>query len=259
VKKIKKEIPFSYLSFLIEEFIPKYKIRKIILIGGEPFLYGKLPLLFKKLTQTKDVEVMITTNGSIYSENLVKLLQSINLKLLKISLHSLDPLIFSKFTGTKNQYNKVLKNIEKFSKFFNIGISMTVTKLNYTEIERLIKFCKEKGIKFFQINQLTLAGKGAEIKEQRLEDNLIKEIKERLKKYSNENLIIKYDDCLRCNLGRKLIIDVDGSIYPCAALVSYPKFKIGNIYSPERKLEYKLKILNKQRTKKCFIEDIVKS
>jgi MoaA/NifB/PqqE/SkfB family radical SAM enzyme len=257
VKKEKKEIPFSHLSFLIDKLFPKYKIQKITLIGGEPFLYKKLPLLLKRLAQRKDIEITITTNGSVYSESIVELLKLINLKLLKISLHSLDPIIFSKFTGTENQYKIVLKNIDNFSKFFNIGISTTVTRLNYKEIDKLVKFCKEKGIKFFQVNQLTPSGKGAKIKDQRLEESLIKEIKERLKKYSSNDLFIKYDECLICDFGQKLIIDVDGSIYPCAALVSYPKFKIGNIYSPKEELEKNLKMLNKQRTKRCFIEDAI--
>ncbi|MBU0999697.1 radical SAM protein [Patescibacteria group bacterium] len=257
VKKNQKELSFVDLAYFIDNDIPKFKIQRVSLVGGEPFLYSNLIPLLKKLSSKKDLEIIITTNGSIYNEKFIEPLKSVNLKLLKISLHSLKPEVFSKFTGTKNQYNKVLTNIDKFSRFFNIGINTTVTKLNYAELDRIIHFCRERGIKFLHISQLTTSGKGAGIRDEKLTSDQIKNIEDELKKHSNNNLSISYDNHIFCSFGQKLSINPNSDIYPCPALISYPKYKIGNIYSSSREFINKINKFNAIRTQKCFVEEFI--
>lgn len=255
VKKNQKELPFVDLTYFINNDISKFKIQRVSLVGGEPFLYSNFIPLVKKLGRKKDLEIIITTNGSIYNKKFIAPLKSVNLKLLKISLHSLKPEIFSKFTGTKNQYNKVLANIDKFSRFFNIGINTTVTKLNYAELDRIIHFCQERGIKFLHISQLTTSGKGIEIRDEKLTMDQIKNIEDELKNYTDHNLNISYDNHSFCSFGQKLSISPSGDIYPCPALVSYSKYKIGNVYSSSKELSNKINKFNKKRTQKCFVEE----
>lgn len=257
VKKGKKELSFSDLSFFIDNHIPKYNIQRISLVGGEPFLYNKLVPLLKKLSYLKNLEITLTTNGSIYSDKFIEPLKSINLKLLKISLQSLKIDVFSKFTGTKNQFQNVLENINKFLKDFNIGINITITELNYKELDKIIYFCQEKGIKYLQISQLTPSGKGAVIKDEKLKHNIVESIQKELKKYSNNNINISYDDSSFCSFGRKLILNPDGDIYPCPALISFPQYKIGNIHSSDQELSLKIKKFSMQRKEKCFIEEFI--
>lgn len=254
-KKEGKELSKEKLEYFIENCISKYSLQRINIVGGEPFLYSHLRLLLNKLKDRKDVELIITTNGSLFFEKMIEPLQSANIRLIKISLHSLKPDIFSIFSGTNDKYSKVLQNIQSFTKYFDIGINVTLTKLNYQEIDEIIKFGIKSGVKYFHISQLTPSGKGISILSEKLEQNEIKSVKEKLDKYASTS--INYDDHSSCSFGQKLCIDPEGDIYACPAIISYKQYKIGNLYSSENEIIMKIKEFNSQRTKKCFVDEFI--
>jgi len=82
LKNQQKELSLTNFDYFIDNDVSWFEIQRINLVGGEPFLYTNLIPLLKKLSTRKNLEIFITTNGSIYNEKFIKPLQSINLKLL---------------------------------------------------------------------------------------------------------------------------------------------------------------------------------
>jgi MoaA/NifB/PqqE/SkfB family radical SAM enzyme len=126
----------------LEEFIPHLK--KICFYGGEPFLidiYYKILNLVIKINPA--IRVYAVTNGTVFNQKIVDLLQSVRFNLL-VSIDSLKPELFSQIRIGAN-LDEVLENFKKFQKLTNgnTSISHTPMRLNWDETPDIIKFCNQ--------------------------------------------------------------------------------------------------------------------
>lgn len=99
--------------------------------GGEPFLHKQL-YEFLFILKNKGVhEVVITTNGSIINENIIKELKAIALPKLtiQVSLDNVIPEKHDEFRQFKGAYNTAIKNIKKLvENGIFTSIRVTITK-----------------------------------------------------------------------------------------------------------------------------------
>src|SRR6185503_6748198 len=86
-------------------------VRKVRLTGGEPLLRTDLPDLVRMLRRTGDIDLALTTNGSLL-ERLAPALAEAGLGRITVSLDSLDPLVFRKMSDTDVPLETVLRGIE---------------------------------------------------------------------------------------------------------------------------------------------------
>jgi len=86
-------------------------VRKVRLTGGEPLLRTDLPELVRMLRRTGDIDLALTTNGSLL-ERLAPALAEAGLGRITVSLDSLDPLVFRKMSDTDVPLETVLRGIE---------------------------------------------------------------------------------------------------------------------------------------------------
>lgn len=258
-KDLKKNIRIETFEWIVENFLERFQIDKINLIGGEPFLYPQIDKVLDILENNRNIKVGITTNGSVLNTKILKKLKSINLSKLKVSFHSLDDIVFDKLTRTSGKKDMVLKNIHRLIKIFPISINITATKLNSKEIPKTIDFFVKMGITSFHISQLTIAGNAVGSKEERLSSEEIMELKVKLNTQFSKNIPvnIEYDDDKFCSFGSSLSISPLGDVFACVAMVSYPEFRVGTIDSSRKEIETNIDKLLKQKTRKCFIEQHV--
>jgi cyclic pyranopterin phosphate synthase len=86
-------------------------VRKVRLTGGEPLLRTDLPELVRMLSRVGDIDLALTTNGSLL-ERLAPALAEAGLGRVTVSLDSLDPVVFRKMSDTDVPVDAVLRGIE---------------------------------------------------------------------------------------------------------------------------------------------------
>jgi cyclic pyranopterin phosphate synthase len=106
-------LPASYstddeICRLVEIFV-QLGVRKIRLSGGEPLLRKGTPALIKRLRQTFQIPVTLTSNGSLILRYSKELLES-GLSGINISLDSLNPKQFKQKTQSSS-FEKVIQGI----------------------------------------------------------------------------------------------------------------------------------------------------
>jgi cyclic pyranopterin phosphate synthase len=85
-------------------------VRKLRLTGGEPLLRNDLPALIRMLSQIPDVDIALTTNGSLLAGQ-VQALADAGLKRVTVSLDSLDDTVFRSMNDAGFPVARVLEGI----------------------------------------------------------------------------------------------------------------------------------------------------
>jgi len=86
-------------------------LRRLRLTGGEPLLRRELPLLIAMLATTPDLEIALTTNGTLLPQQ-AQALADAGLRRVTVSLDSLDNDIFRTMTDSSGSVEDVLAGIE---------------------------------------------------------------------------------------------------------------------------------------------------
>ena len=150
-------LSYEELVRIVEEAV-RLGIKKVRLTGGEPLVRKNIDHLILYLKNIKGVkEVALTTNGVLLSKMAVDLRQA-GLDRINISLDTLDPEKYRTLTGSSN-LDKVLEGIEATLKagFKNTKLNMVlIPDINLGCVEKMEKFCREKGILLQRINHYSL-------------------------------------------------------------------------------------------------------
>ncbi|MBM4420750.1 MAG: GTP 3',8-cyclase MoaA [Chloroflexi bacterium] len=102
-------LTFEELTRLARAFA-SLGVRKIRLTGGEPLLRRDLPVLVRMLAEIPDLDLTLTTNGSLLV-SLAKPLREAGLKRITVSLDSLDEATFRKTNDVDFPVSSVLAGI----------------------------------------------------------------------------------------------------------------------------------------------------
>lgn len=144
----------------IIEFISRVKDEdfRLILSGGEPFLHPKIVEIIKMAKEHGIDSIVITTNSSLITDDILKELDNIKMKFLciQVSLDSLDEKQHNEFRGFSNAYQKCIDVLDKIKDYNNIysSIRMTITPSTIKEIEKMIDFAVEKKAKIIGIGSV---------------------------------------------------------------------------------------------------------
>ena len=136
----------------------KLGITKIRLTGGEPLIRKNICFLIHSLKSIPGMkEVTLTTNG-VTLEQMARDLKNSGLDRINISLDTLNPEKYEKLTRGGNIV-KVLTGIDAVSKagFKNTKLNMVlIPGFNQNEVEDMVLFCRENGLKLQRINHYSL-------------------------------------------------------------------------------------------------------
>jgi cyclic pyranopterin phosphate synthase len=122
-------------------------VKKIRLTGGEPLVRRDLPLLVSMLAQIPNVDLTMTTNGSLLARH-AQALKDAGLKRITVSLDSLDDAIFKAMNDVDFPVAKVLEGMDAAQKvgLEPIKVNMVVKRgLNESSILPMARFFREKG------------------------------------------------------------------------------------------------------------------
>ena len=122
-------------------------VRKIRLTGGEPLVRKDLPDLISMLAQIPDLDLTLTTNGSLLPKH-AQALKDAGLKRVTVSLDSLDNALFKSMTEVDFPVEKVIEGMEAAAAvgLAPIKVNMVVKRgLNESSILPMARFFREKG------------------------------------------------------------------------------------------------------------------
>ena len=126
-----------------------FVLKTLHFTGGEPLMRGSLSSVIaecRRLAGT-DLDIVITTNASMLKDKLSGLLRS-GLTRANVSLHSINPYKYQKFTGSSTPLEVVLEGID-MAKASGIGIkvnSVVIRKFNDMDIEAMAEYCFRRNI-----------------------------------------------------------------------------------------------------------------
>ena len=238
------------------------KIRKLknVIVqvwGGEPLLaMDKLEYIYNFFKDTNiKLRIDIETNGSLITDSIAKKLYDMKVN-IGVSLDG-DPEhqdMQRKLVGGKKTSSLVIKGINNLKKYFgdNVGGITVVTKYNYKDIDKIIKyFIYELNIHNMKFN-IVRDNPNANEKSIGLTKEEIKifanNLYDTVKAYNllginfkEGNIKTRFNNLMQrsnesccssngCSGGKNIIsIDSRGNIYPCE-MMDYEEVKLGSIY-----------------------------
>lgn len=260
----------NILEYVCYDIFKDYNSYRVDFInGGEPLLNIEaikcFIASFKKMysKNEKKLELFLCTNGTIYDENIWKLLDDnhfnlgVSIETDKKIHDSLRP--FADGMGSYDIVVDTIKRIKNSNNYSNrLKDIWTLSVLNNEnkDICKIVDNCMELGIKRMQVEWVHLSKNHTlSINKNNIEEiieaykQLIDIFREDIKQdnYSRLILIINNNDYLgkylkriilgeyyisRCFAGRnKISFDCEGNIYPCESFVGNVEYKIGDIYN----------------------------
>ena len=140
-------LTFEEIERLVRIFV-SLGVQKIRLTGGEPLVRRDLERLVEKLARIGDLDLTLTTNGSLLSQK-ARTLADAGLRRVTVSLDSLDDAIFKRMNDSDFPVAKVLAGIEaaKDAGLAPIKINMVTKRgVNESSIVPMARYFKGTGM-----------------------------------------------------------------------------------------------------------------
>ena len=140
-------LTFEEIERLVRIFV-SLGVQKIRLTGGEPLVRRDLERLVEKLAKIGDLDLTLTTNGSLLSQK-ARILAEAGLRRVTVSLDSLDDATFKRMNDSDFPVAKVLAGIEaaKDAGLAPIKINMVTKRgVNESSIVPMARYFKGTGM-----------------------------------------------------------------------------------------------------------------
>ena len=139
-------LTFEEIERLARIFV-EHGVKKIRLTGGEPLVRKDLPLLISMLSSIPNLDLTLTTNGSLLAR-FARELKDAGLKRVSVSLDSLDNKIFKAMNDVDFPVEKVLEGMDAAAEagLLPLKVNMVVKRgVNEASILPMAKHFREKG------------------------------------------------------------------------------------------------------------------
>ncbi len=140
-------LTFEEIERLVRIFV-SLGVQKIRLTGGEPLVRRDLERLIEKLARIGDLDLTLTTNGSLLAQK-ARSLADAGLKRVTVSLDSLDDATFKRMNDSDFPVEKVLAGIEaaRAAGLAPIKINMVTKRgVNESSIVPMARYFKGTGM-----------------------------------------------------------------------------------------------------------------
>jgi len=152
------ELSLEEFYQLIEEF-KTLGIFQVTVTGGEPFMRRDVFLILKKLVEAK-IKVSVISNGTMITDRTAEQLVDLNVKTIQVSLDAASPEINDASRGPA-AFRRSFRGIETLLKHgIQPGILVTVTRLNYDQVETIVEELKNWNVQWVAFNLVAAVGRG---------------------------------------------------------------------------------------------------
>ncbi len=134
----------------------------ILFSGGEPTMHPDLPEL-AEYAVGQGMRAVISTNGTLITEEMARILKDIGLSYVGISLDGLET-IHDRFRAVKGSFQAALQGIRNTQKAgIKVGLRFTVNRFNYHDIPGVFDLLEEMEIPRVCFYHLVYAGRGSKL------------------------------------------------------------------------------------------------
>jgi 12,18-didecarboxysiroheme deacetylase len=134
----------------------------LLFSGGEPLMRPDMPELAEYAVQ-KGMRAVISTNGTLITQDIARKLKNIGLSYVGISLDGMQA-INDKFRGLTGAFDMALKGIENCQEAgIKVGLRFTINRFNVNEIPAIFDLLEEREIPRICFYHLVYAGRGSEM------------------------------------------------------------------------------------------------
>lgn len=234
--KIQNRISDKTTLIIRESEIEKLKnvgIDTVIISGAEPFIFQNW-IEISYITKKLGLKTIITTNGSLITENVVEKINQLKVDGIIVSLDSYKSAYHNYYRSHFNETVNGIKNLVKSKNHeFKIGICCVVTSINWLDLINTLRFSIDLGIDYFKFQLIHVPHNYEEFRDLTLKrEEIIKlmkildifykvgesiilpdrdKIEFILKMLIENNIIIK-----KCWAGKKLVfLNEKKILYPC--------------------------------------------
>lgn len=183
--------------------------------GGEPFLHPHIIEILEMGVGYGYKEIVVTTNGSLVTEDLVKRIDSFsdNRITIQVSIDSTNHKTHDSFRGYEGAYQKAIRALEVIAKYTNINssIRMTIRRETYSQIEEMVCLGIEKKCARIGIGNIIPIGEGAKsefVLSPQEKKNFL-ELLAKLKRKYEDRIEVTTEDPLKAIVGDSPWIDQD--------------------------------------------------
>jgi len=147
--------------------LSRFKVPVLLLSGGEPTIRKDLPELAAYAVE-KGMRAVISTNGTLITQQMARVLKDIGLSYVGISLDGMEK-INDRFRGAKGAFRSALEGIKNCQDAgIKVGLRFTINKFNIGEIENIFNLLEDMDIPRACFYHLVYAGRGSKLVEEDL-------------------------------------------------------------------------------------------
>jgi 12,18-didecarboxysiroheme deacetylase len=151
---------------LLDDFAD-FGVPVVLFSGGEPLMRKDLTVL-AEYAVSRGMRAVISTNGTLITEEKAKELKEIGLSYVGISLDGMKD-VNDKFRGLNGAFDMAMKGIENCKKAgIKVGLRFTINKHNAGEIPKIFDLVEEMKIPRICFYHLVYAGRGSQMIEEDL-------------------------------------------------------------------------------------------
>jgi len=147
----------------------------ILFSGGEPLMRKDLPELMK-YSRDAGLRVVISTNGTMLTNEFLTIANDIGLSYIGVSLDGLRE-VNDKFRGVEGAFDKALDGIRRTMKHgIKAGLRFTINKRNAQEIDGIFDLMAEERIPRICFYHLVYSGRGSKLRAEDLTNEETREV-----------------------------------------------------------------------------------
>ena len=161
-KPLPDELTLNEKINVIEQ-LDKANVAAIAFSGGEPTIHPHF-LRVAAEAASRGMYTSVATNGVVITEDYAFKLKEAGIRYVEISLDSIDPKKHDSFRGVKGAWEKAVRGIKASVKAgLTTGIATTLTKMNIDEVEDIVRFGEDLGVKRVIFFNFIPVGRGEDI------------------------------------------------------------------------------------------------
>jgi len=133
---------------LFLDFLSDLNVKKIVLIGGEPTLYQKIPRLISEANK-KNIRVGMVSNGRRLADyNFCKKLKDCGLYSVTVSLEGSNEEVHDQITGVKGSFRQSLKGLENaITVEIQSSTETVMSRENEGDLENIVALVEQYDLK----------------------------------------------------------------------------------------------------------------
>jgi len=142
--------------------LAQFQVPVILFSGGEPLMRPDLPELAQYAT-SKGIRAVISTNGTLITPDMAKVLKEIGLSYVGVSLDGLQE-TNDRFRGMRGAFDRALQGIKNCqAQGIKVGLRFTVNKRNVQDVPAIFQLLEAEDIPRVCFYHLVYAGRGSKL------------------------------------------------------------------------------------------------